>query len=276
MKSFSIDRMLHNEIDPAFAERAAYIYAELVAAQPESVLDAGCGRGFYLRMLCQLPCVRAICGMDLEDRSLRVARRSCVDPRVQIVRADIRCIPFPDDTFDFIICSEVLEHIPDDGQALFELRRVLKGNGTIIITVPNENFPFWWDPVNWLLMHILHSHVDQDRWWLAGIWADHKRLYRMEQLSALVTAFDFEPKDTRGAVYGCLPFSHFLLYGVGKNVIDRLGLQRLDRFHSEGGVVQGLVARVFRLPSKRRRPTGARTACVSILMTLRKRVDTHP
>jgi 2-polyprenyl-6-hydroxyphenyl methylase / 3-demethylubiquinone-9 3-methyltransferase len=275
MKSFSIDRLLHSEIDPAFADRAAYVYAALVTAQPESVLDAGCGRGFYLRMLSQLPCIRKICGMDLEDSSLQVAKRNCLDPRVQIVKGDVTRMPYPDDTFDFIICSEVLEHLPGDEQALFELHRVLKGNGTIVITVPNEDFPFWWDPVNWLLMHIFHSHVDQHRWWLAGIWADHERLYRMDQLSAVVASFDFELIDVRGAVYGCLPFSHFLLYGVGKNIIDRLGLHGMDRFHTEGGLVLGLVAHVFRFPSEMRKPTRARRACVSILMTARKRVDIH-
>ena len=45
-------------------------------------------------------------------------------------------LPFGDDTFDFIICSEVMEHIPDDAAAASELARVLKPGGTIAVTVP--------------------------------------------------------------------------------------------------------------------------------------------
>ena len=52
------------------------------------------------------------------------------------VNGDGTRLPFPDATFDRIICSEVLEHIPDDVAALRELRRVLKPGGTLAATVP--------------------------------------------------------------------------------------------------------------------------------------------
>ena len=45
-------------------------------------------------------------------------------------------LPFQDDTFDHIICSEVMEHIPDDSAAAAELARVLKPGGTLAVTVP--------------------------------------------------------------------------------------------------------------------------------------------
>ncbi len=52
------------------------------------------------------------------------------------VRGDALRLPFADDTFDRIICSEVLEHISDDLGAISELTRVLKPGGTIAVTVP--------------------------------------------------------------------------------------------------------------------------------------------
>lgn len=52
------------------------------------------------------------------------------------VNGDGTRLPFPDDTFDRIICSEVMEHIPDDAAAARELARVLKPGGTIAVTVP--------------------------------------------------------------------------------------------------------------------------------------------
>ena len=52
------------------------------------------------------------------------------------VNGDGTGLPFADDTFDFIICSEVMEHIPDDAAAAGELARVLKPGGTLAVTVP--------------------------------------------------------------------------------------------------------------------------------------------
>lgn len=49
---------------------------------------------------------------------------------------DITDIQFPDNKFDYIICNQVLEHIPDEKKAINELKRVIKPNGKIIITVP--------------------------------------------------------------------------------------------------------------------------------------------
>jgi SAM-dependent methyltransferase len=52
------------------------------------------------------------------------------------VRMDITDILFRDDTFDFVICSHVLEHVPDDRAAIRELHRVLKPGGVAIVLVP--------------------------------------------------------------------------------------------------------------------------------------------
>ena len=52
------------------------------------------------------------------------------------VRLDITDLQFPDETFDILLCSHVLEHVPDDAQAMRELRRVLKPDGKAIIQVP--------------------------------------------------------------------------------------------------------------------------------------------
>ncbi len=54
------------------------------------------------------------------------------------VKADICNLPFEDNSFDFIICNHVLEHIPDDTKAMQELYRVLALNGTAILQVPYD------------------------------------------------------------------------------------------------------------------------------------------
>jgi len=54
------------------------------------------------------------------------------------VKADICNLPFKDNSYDFIICNHVLEHIPDDTKAMQELYRVLAPNGTAILQVPYD------------------------------------------------------------------------------------------------------------------------------------------
>jgi len=54
------------------------------------------------------------------------------------VKADICNLPFENNTFDWIFCNHVLEHIPDDAQAIRELYRVMKPGGTGIFQVPQD------------------------------------------------------------------------------------------------------------------------------------------
>lgn len=54
------------------------------------------------------------------------------------VKADICDLPFEDNSFDFILCNHVLEHIPDDEKAMQELFRILKPGGTSILQIPQD------------------------------------------------------------------------------------------------------------------------------------------
>src|SRR5690606_18016723 len=54
------------------------------------------------------------------------------------VKADICDLPFKGDSYDFILCNHVLEHIPDDTQAMKELYRILKPGGTAILQIPQN------------------------------------------------------------------------------------------------------------------------------------------
>lgn len=54
------------------------------------------------------------------------------------VHCDIQHLPFPDNTFDLILCNHVLEHIPDDRQAMRELLRVLRPGGAAMLLVPQN------------------------------------------------------------------------------------------------------------------------------------------
>ncbi|HXH56824.1 class I SAM-dependent methyltransferase [Iamia sp.] len=102
------------------------------------------------------------------------------------VNGDGTRLPFPDDTFDRIICSEVLEHIPDDEAALAELRRVLKSGGTIAATVPSA-MP---ERLCWRLSEEYHAPF------VAG---GHVRILTEAELRRKMRAAGLQPGDSHHA-----------------------------------------------------------------------------
>ncbi len=77
-------------------------------------------------------------GLERRLRSriaLRYTTADLHDPRVDD-RVDVTAMPYPDRTFDLVLCSHVLEHVPDDGAAMREIARVLKPDGTAVVMVP--------------------------------------------------------------------------------------------------------------------------------------------
>jgi len=108
----------------------------VAAANPanKSVLDIGCGSS---RMIQDLP--DAI-GMDLALPKLRFLRSR----HTRLVQADAFALPFPDRAFDAVICSEVVEHVPDHPGLLGEITRVLRPDGTLILGTPDYGRRLWW------------------------------------------------------------------------------------------------------------------------------------
>jgi ubiquinone/menaquinone biosynthesis C-methylase UbiE len=246
-----IEPYLQGEIDPAYAQRARFIFEEIVKNKPEVALDTGCGRGFYVKLLSLFDFPKKISGIDLSDSHLEKARALVADQgdRVNLQKASIYELPFPDQSVDFLICSEVLEHLDNPDQAVKEIYRVLKKGAHAAITVPCKTFPFFWDPLNWLLMRLFGTHVNKDIHWLAGIWADHERLYDEETLRNHFKS-GFEIVSSKNIVSTCWPFSHFFIYGIGKNLVERGVFTGLNRFTFEKpGLLKRALAKFMSLPS---------------------------
>ena len=60
-------------------------------------------------------------------------------------------LSYQDNYFDVVICMEVIEHVAQKEKVLSEIKRVLKPNGFAIITFPCNNYPFTYDPINYIL-----------------------------------------------------------------------------------------------------------------------------
>ena len=94
------------------------------------VLDVACGAGFGLEML-DAAGARVI-GMDLDYAPLRGGQRQ--------VQADATRLPLPDASIDVIASFETIEHVPDARALVYELRRVLRPGGVLVLSTPNREF----------------------------------------------------------------------------------------------------------------------------------------
>lgn len=232
MKNYSvINRYLEKEPDPAFARRAGIVFKIFYGFNKDlRVLDCGCGRGFYLKVLSEAFPKFRLYGTDLNKTYLEKANNNINNSKVKLKIGNIENLPYKNSFFDVVIASEILEHVDNDSKAIREIFRVLKRGGKAIITVPNKNYPFLWDPLNWVLERFFKTHIPSNIWWLAGIWADHKRLYNESELGKKIQKCGFNILNTWKTTHYCLPFSHFLFYGIGKNLVELGFFQDFNRF----------------------------------------------
>ena len=117
-----------------------------LARSGRQVLDAGCGAGGVSRALEQQGV--QVFGCDLNEAALQWGKQQ--GRLRQAEPADLCRLPYETSRFDQVVCSEVLEHIPDDTAALKELLRVSKG--PVFITIPAHRY-LWTDSDD-LLGHI--------------------------------------------------------------------------------------------------------------------------
>ncbi len=73
---------------------------------------------------------------DIGACGLSVTYANLVTDKGTDVACDAKSLPFPDGSFDAVICSELLEHVPAPAPVIAECRRVLKPGGTLLVTVP--------------------------------------------------------------------------------------------------------------------------------------------
>lgn len=107
---------------------------EVDKVHPQSILDVGCGEGFILENLRQKKIGKELTGIDFSAHAIEIGKK--LHPKISIQHGNIYNLPFPADSFDLIICCEVLEHLEFPEKALIEIKRVTKNN--CVISVPNE------------------------------------------------------------------------------------------------------------------------------------------
>ena len=117
------------------------------------VLDVGCGEGRHIfGVMQEYPMMKCI-GIDMDDDSLKKAEEgyayfeSISEAGAEFIKGSAYSIPFQDNTFDLIVCSEVLEHLHEYNDAVVEINRVLKPSGKFFASVPAS----WPEKICWQL-----------------------------------------------------------------------------------------------------------------------------
>ena len=111
--------------------REQFIFESINPEAGDKVLDIGCGLGYFTQLLAKRG---SVCGIDLDRESLEFAHKHC---GASFLLSDALSLPFKNSTFDYILASEVIEHIPDEKIFLKELKRVTKKGATIVLTTPS-------------------------------------------------------------------------------------------------------------------------------------------
>jgi 2-polyprenyl-6-hydroxyphenyl methylase / 3-demethylubiquinone-9 3-methyltransferase len=159
--------------------------------QGKTVLDVGCGGGFLAEEFAGDGF--AVTGIDPADRSLEAAREHAADNNLEI---DYRvgkgeALPFPDGSFDIVVCCDVLEHVDDVSLVISEVARTLKAGGV-----------FFYDTVNrtWLSKVALIK-ISQD--WVFTSWSQPnvhvwEKFIKPPELIALMNRCGLANQELRG------------------------------------------------------------------------------
>lgn len=125
------------------------------------ILDIGCGTGTLLGMIAASNLrVGHIVGMDYAMNMCQLARgKTCTGEngaRIQCINGDSEHLPFADETFDIITCSNSLHHYPHQQQVVLEMRRLIRSGGRLIIIDGFRD-----NAVGWVVYDVIITRIEK-------------------------------------------------------------------------------------------------------------------
>jgi 2-polyprenyl-3-methyl-5-hydroxy-6-metoxy-1,4-benzoquinol methylase len=106
--------------------------------EKQRVLDCACGTGYGVRVLCEQGNAAHVIGVDIAPASVDYARQNHGVGSVVYLCASADRLPLADGSVDVLTSFETIEHVPDDRALIEEFQRVLRSNGRLIISTPNQ------------------------------------------------------------------------------------------------------------------------------------------
>ena len=178
----------------------------------ERVLDEGCGMGFVIGNIN----AKERYGIDIEPSHISQARARY--PEVNFSVRSVEDTGFQDGFFDLILCLDVIEHTEDDVKVVREAYRILKPQGSLVLSTPVKGSNIL--PFSRKITENLH------RMW------GHVRLYSMDELTKLLEMNGFIVVNTRTHVYIITKVLSYLYGVVGRWAVKKSTAQNLSSYGS--------------------------------------------
>jgi ubiquinone/menaquinone biosynthesis C-methylase UbiE len=181
-------------------------------------LDLGCGNG-QNTIKVALGCHQVI-GLDNNLQNLKMAKKLALEKKINNIKFQRHNLeyklPFKNKNFNIILCLDTLEHLNKRKRAFQEIKRVLKKNGLILITLPNKNTT--WKQTQ--RKYNLNSFADPD----------HKIEYSLEEAKRLLKTYNFKIKKILPVTYDT-PLAGFIdiCGGFSLSLYQRLSRWRINK-----------------------------------------------
>lgn len=189
-----------------------------------TMLDLGCGEGRHIfGVMEKFPDLKCI-GLDPHIESLDKAfeglkfLESISNTKTNFLSGSAYSLPFSDDSFDLVVCSEVLEHLHDYKDAIKEINRVLKPGGQFLASVPAE-FP---EKICWLLSEAYQNQP-----------GGHLRIFKKNELIKEVAEhnFSFESSQRFHSIHSAYWWLRCLFWKSQESNIIIKGYKKILEIH---------------------------------------------
>ena len=171
------------------------------------ILENGCGVGMYVKKLS--PHGGRVIGLEYDFERTVQARKISPD----ILNAAAERLPFTENCFDLVVSHEVLEHVQDDRQAVFEIVRTLKTGGRAVLFCPNRGYPFETHGIYWQRRYRF-GNIPLANWLprqLRDKLAPHVKVYSRRDLRTLLADLPI------------IIIDQTIIFGAYDNIIARYG-----------------------------------------------------
>lgn len=133
--------------------------------QGKQMLDAGCGTGWFSKMAVEMGI--DVTALDVGENLLAEVKKKC---NCRCVEGNVLDLKFPDESFDIVLSTEVIEHTVSPQRAITEMYRVLKKGGILILSTPNKAWHFSVAIANFLKLRPYEGYENWSSWYKLKKW----------------------------------------------------------------------------------------------------------